>query len=854
MDITTPAESCNTEVSILRKAVAVERKARYADFQGKHWTFSKFMQHRAGQLCRRYPLDSKWSTIKALFQQYPNLDVATRISILQRVDELLSRESIDEELTKASVEASAQILSNDQSDDNAGNLTKHSSVERAGSFYNDYKKSALPFDSKHQNPAEVEVQFVKGVGPRMAVILQEMGIHSVADLLRHYPRRHLDFQNQLKINQLRPNMQATVLGTIKSVSAFETRQRNLGILKIVINDITGSIIVNRFVGGQSKSQLLHRYKASLPVGAMVLASGLVEQDRFSRRLILKNAELEVISETQGTAEIDSLHAGRLVPIYPLTEGIGLRYLRQIIHNALNTYACHQVDPLPEKICSKYNLVDRYTALQGIHFPDSVESKDRALKRLIFDELFAVQLLLACRRHKVDEQEGALALSVHEGHFIDRFRASLPFKLTSAQERVFREIARDLSMERPMQRLLQGDVGSGKTVVAVMTILVALENGYQGALMAPTEILAEQHYRQFQQWLTPLGLRCAILLGKQPVAQRKSILQGLLTGQIHVVIGTHALIQEPVEFKNLGLIIIDEQHRFGVMQRAKLKAKGQNPELLTMTATPIPRTLALAFHGDLDISEIDELPPGRKPIVTQVFKPSQKDKLWHLVIEELKKRHQAYIVFPLIEESEALAAKAATAEYEKLKVGAFKDFKLGLMHGKLKSQEKDEVMDEFRKGEYQVLVATTVVEVGVDVPNATVMVIEDAERFGLAQLHQLRGRVGRGCDQSYCFLVSNMRSEGIRQRLEILTNTNDGFVIAQKDLELRGPGEFLGTKQSGLPDLLLADLGRDTKTLEEARQAAIELVKEDPELHNYPLLRQEFLQSRGGQNTDIIGSG
>jgi ATP-dependent DNA helicase RecG len=400
-------------------------------------------------------------------------------------------------------------------------------------------------------------------------------------------------------------------------------------------------------------------------------------------------------------------------------------------------------------------------------------------------------------------------------------------------------------------LVQGDVGSGKTVVAIMAFLVAIGNGFQGAMMAPTEILAEQHYRQFVKLLTPLGLRCALLVGKQGVRERRQIQQELLTGQIHVVVGTHALIQEGVEFKNLGLIIIDEQHRFGVKQRAKLKAKGQNPELLTMTATPIPRTLALTIHGDLDVSEIDEMPAGRKPIETRLMNGAKKE-LWELVKAELRKGRQAYIVFPLIDESETLSAKAATAEFETLRNGHLKDFKLALMHGKLPPAEKDEVMEQFRDRKFDVLVATTVIEVGVDVPNATVMVIENADRFGLAQLHQLRGRVGRGSEQSYCYLVADSRSESTRQRLEIMEQTNDGFVIAEKDLEIRGPGEFMGTRQSGLPDLLLADLVRDTKTLEEARNSAIALMKKDPELVDYPDLREKVRRQLA--MADLVGSG
>ena len=689
----------------------------------------------------------------------------------------------------------------------------------------------------------------------MAQLLEHLGIRTVADLLRHYPRRHLDFQNRLRIADLKPGQEVTVLGTIRSLGAFQARKGNVSVLSIAIADGSGSITITRFIGGKANKYLLDRYKAQYPKGAQVLASGVVELDRFSRRLKLKNAEIELLGElVDPESELETIHTGRLVPVYPLTEGLSLRYLRAIIHSALETWGDKLEDPLPPELRSKHELIDLAAALKHIHFPEEPESRDRAKRRLVFDELFAIQLQLAYRRHQFDLNDAGLTLGLASGGLVDRLRGILPFALTGAQERVFREIARDLASEKAMHRLVQGDVGSGKTVVALMAFLVAIENGYQGAMMAPTEILAEQHYRQFLQWLTPLGLRVALIIGKQGQRERRLVQQDLLSGQIHIAVGTHALIQDGVEFKKLGLIIIDEQHRFGVRQRAALKAKGQNPELLTMTATPIPRTLALTLHGDLDVSEIDELPPGRKPVETRLIAPSQKKKLWDFLRAEIGRGRQAYVVFPLIDESETLSAKAATVEYERLRSAVFPDLRLGLMHGKLKPEEKEKVMESFRKGELDLLVSTTVIEVGVDVPNASVMVIENADRFGLAQLHQLRGRVGRGSEQSYCFLVAELKSETTRQRLEIMTQTNDGFVVAEKDLELRGPGEFLGTRQSGLPDLFLADLVKDARILEEARKAAIELIKTDPDLSLYPLLREAMKQGLNQLDADLVGSG
>ena len=415
----------------------------------------------------------------------------------------------------------------------------------------------------------------------------------------------------------------------------------------------------------------------------------------------------------------------------------------------------------------------------------------------------------------------------------KFIDGLPFELTSAQKRAINEILNDMNSTEPMQRLLQGDVGSGKTVVACIMLLAAVENGYQGAIMAPTEILAQQHYNNMVKWLTPLGLSVGLFLGSLGKKQRVSFETGLRNGQINIAVGTHALIQESVEFANLGAVVIDEQHRFGVKQRLTLRKKAQNPQILTMTATPIPRTLAITMNGDLDLTIIDELPKGRKPIITTLNQP--KKQIYKLIRDEIEKGHQAYIVYPLIDESETLSAKAATKEAERLQQTVFSDLRIGLLHGKLKNAEKDEVMEKFKNKEYDILVATTVVEVGVDVPNATVIVIENAERFGLSQLHQLRGRVGRSDNQSYCALTTSTSSQDVRSRLSVMTETNDGFVIAEKDLEIRGPGEFLGVRQSGLPDLMISDIVKDAKILEMARGAAIEFVKNN-DIEKYPQLK------------------
>jgi ATP-dependent DNA helicase RecG len=973
----TQKPSAEADMAALVKAIDFEIRAYYSDFQGRHTTFSRFMYTTSDRLLRRLPHSSIWMTVRSLFRTYPNVDVATRISIIRRVQELIAEArsisqgisgapdrllykgtaseiravrglgeiggaaitdaqmaaglagespllglagsgvqdetqgapgGFEEELgenvgwqgameggsepdlygaASSSLSSGAQEAGATQvKASSQGAATSLASLSTAtspltsssSSSKTSGKAAATPVKEQQprkpvEHPEDVQIQFVKGVGPKMASVLANLNIATVDDLLRHYPRKHLDFQNRQYIRDLNVGEEVSIFGTIRSVGAFQSKKGNMSILTVVITDGTGAITITKFVGGKGNKYLLDRLKAQYPKGAQVLASGVVEQDDYSHKLKLKNPEVEILSleggdqlsagykDQDGEPLVDSLmamsiHAGRLVPVYALTEGLSLRYLRNIIHTALKAYSSYIDDALPEIMREKLGLMPLAEAFANIHFPETAEKKDLARRRLVFDELFSIQLQMAHRRYQYESREDALSIAYEHSSdgYVAQLRESLPFKLTGAQERVFNEIVRDLASPKPLHRLVQGDVGSGKTIVALLSLLVAIENGFQGAMMAPTEILAEQHFRQFQRLLAPLGLKCVSVLGKQGVRERKAVRQELLSGQAHIAVGTHALIEDDVEFKNLGLIIIDEQHRFGVKQRAKLKTKSASPELLTMTATPIPRTMALTMHGDLDVSEIDELPPGRKPIETALLKPSGKKKMWEFVRKEILKGRQAYVVFPLIDESESLSAKAATAEFEKLSTGEFKDFRLGLMHGKLKAQEKDEVMEAFRKGEYHILVSTTVIEVGVDVPNSSVMVIENADRFGLAQLHQLRGRVGRGAEQSYCFLVSEQKSATTVDRLSVLVDTTDGFVVAEKDLELRGPGEFLGYRQSGLPDLLLADLVKDAKILEEARNAAIAIMRQDPELKEFPRLRKLVERKATGEHAQMMRSG
>lgn len=905
------------EISALRRAIAVERKAYYADFQGKQSTFSQFMRRTAERLCKRYPAETLWTTIRGLFRQYPNVDVATRISIVRRAEELIAphfqiaevsdeingvqRDDTDDNLGSPSGSQSNQgsgsksdsavgpdakparsagsspgttrkpsvptsgsangaVPSTSESKQSSGAASKSSAVSKTNSSATPAGEAA-PKPVPRGSGALTPVQFVKGVGPKFGAVLNQFGIATVGDLLCHYPRRHLDFQNRSFIKQLQVGQEVTVFGAIRSVSAYQSKNKNMSILNILIGDGSGNLSITKFIGGRSNKYLLDRYKNQYPKSAQVLASGIADRDKFTGRMTLKNAEVEVLGFTSEADGDDtdsasaSIHAGRLVPVYPLTEGLSLKHLRNVIYHAIEGFSHEIKDHLADSIRSELDLCDLNVAYEQIHFPRDLESYERARRRLVFDELFSIQLELAQRRYKFDQSEGALQIQYKQDGLVDRLLQSLPFKLTGAQQRVFGEIERDLASSKPMHRLVQGDVGSGKTIVALLALMIAIENNYQGVMMAPTEILAEQHYRQFQRLITPLGLRCCLVIGKQGQKERREVRQQLLAGQINIAVGTHALLEQDVEFQNLGLIIIDEQHRFGVKQRARLKAKSQSPELLTMTATPIPRTLALTMHGDLDVSEIDELPPGRKPIKTKMLKPGQRKELLKFIREQVDIGRQAYVVFPLIEESESLSAKAATQEFERLQYEPeFAGLKIGLMHGKLKPQEKDEVMEQFRTGQFHILVCTTVIEVGVDVPNASVMVIENADRFGLSQLHQLRGRVGRGADQSFCFLVADAKADTTRERLGIMEQTNDGFVIATKDLELRGPGEFMGFKQSGLPDMVLADLVKDAKTLEEARNAAIALVKEDPDLSEHKLLQELMSRKTKIVESDVMRSG
>ncbi|MCT0228508.1 ATP-dependent DNA helicase RecG [Synechococcus sp. CS-1331] len=693
--------------------------------------------------------------------------------------------------------------------------------------------------------ADTPLAEIPGVGPKTASRLAQLGLLLARDLLHYYPRDYLDYANLVRIAGLEPGRTATIVATVRRSHAFASpRNPNLSILELQLVDCTGRIRVSRFFAGQrfSSPGWLKTQQRQYPPGATVAVSGLVKETAYGPAF--QDPLIEVLESAQ--APVRSGAIGRMLPVYGLTEGLGADRLRQLVEVVLPLLR-DWPDPLPESIRRSQGLMGRADALTQIHAPANQEQLQASRRRLVFDEFLLLQLSLAQRRHQLRQRQALPLLLLPGGEgLVERFLAILPFALTQAQERVLAEIRADLARPQPMARLVQGDVGSGKTVVALASLLCAIEAGCQGALMAPTEVLAEQHYRKLGEWLPQLHVSSALLTGSTPAPRRRALLQDLANGQLQLLVGTHALLEDPVQFDRLGLVVVDEQHRFGVRQRNRLLAKGLQPHLLTMTATPIPRTLALSVHGDLDVSQIDGLPPGRQPIRTVLLKGSQRQRAYGLIREQVALGQRAYVVLPLVEESEKLDLRSAVEVYHQLKEEVFAELRVGLLHGRLNSADKQAAIAAFAAGDTQVLVSTTVVEVGVDVPQASVMLIDHAERFGLAQLHQLRGRVGRGAAASHCLLINDSSNVLARQRLELLVRSSDGFEIAEMDLRLRGPGQVLGTRQSGLPDLALASLTDDGEVLERARAVAQEITQADPSLEAHPGLAQALAEQRRRQ--------
>ena len=673
---------------------------------------------------------------------------------------------------------------------------------------------------------DTDIKYIKGVGPERAKLLNKLGLYVVEDMLYFLPFRYEDRSHIRSIKEIVKDLwkesdrPRTLEGRIMSSNILITPRQGKKIFEISISDGSGYIIARWF------NQIY--LKDVLKKGKHVVLSGHIKIDTYTGMPYMEGPEFEIID----SAAEELIHTGRIVPIYHLTSGLSQKMIRKIIHSLLRSATLPEI--LPDRIIKTYKLPLRDEAIKNAHFPPQGACVDnynkglsRAHKRLIFEELFLLQLGLIMKKISLEKERGISFFT--EGSLLKRLITSLPFHLTSAQERVLQEIKNDMASPHPMNRLLQGDVGSGKTIVALLAMIIAVDNGYQAALMAPTEILAEQHYRNVEGYLSEMDIKVVLVTGKLRTKEKEKVLSEIGQGKVNIVIGTHALLEEGVIFSNLGLAVIDEQHKFGVIQRSTLKKKGYNPDVLVMTATPIPRTLAMSIYGDLELSVIDELPPGRMPVMTKWLYGDSRKEAYYIMKEELKKNNQVYVVYPLVEESDKIDLRAATDMAMKLQK-TFPQYKVGLLHGRMKPPEKDEIMLQFKEKGIQILVSTTVIEVGIDVPDATVMIVEHAERFGLAQLHQLRGRVGRGRQKSFCLLLTdgNITDTAV-QRLKAMEATNNGFHIAEEDLIIRGPGELFGIRQSGLPGLKFSNLIRDVKIMEVARKEAEAILKEDPSL-------------------------
>lgn len=812
----------------LQQALQVEADRGFIDLKGRQTCFSSFVAQQLQQRPPNLP-DEALQLLLDLsvgFQTYGELPLARRQTLVRVCRERLHALRKAQQPVLAVAPPRLRLATNSPAAAAAG--------------------KAASLDSFN---AETPLSEVRGVGPKTAARLAQLGLLLVRDLVHYYPRDYLDYANLVRISGLEPGRTATIVASVRRSHAFASpRNPNLSILELHLVDCTGRIRVSRFFAGQrfSSPGWLKSQQRLFPIGATVAVSGLVKETPYGPAF--QDPLMEVLESPQAPVRSETI--GRLLPVYGLTEGLGADRLRQVVE-AVIPLVNSWPDPLPEALRRSQKLMGRSEALTKIHGPSSQEQLQASRRRLVFDEFLLLQLGLAQRRRQLSQRPAPpLALPPGSEGLVQSFLAILPFGLTGAQQRVLAEIRADLARPQPMARLVQGDVGSGKTVVALASLLTAIEAGCQGALMAPTEVLAEQHYRKLAEWLPQLHVTSALLTGSTPAPRRRQLLQDLANGQLQLLVGTHALLEDPVQFDQLGLVVVDEQHRFGVRQRNRLLAKGLQPHLLTMTATPIPRTLALSLHGDLDVSQIDELPPGRQPIRTSLIKGSQRQQAYALIREQVALGQRAYVVLPLVEESEKLELRSAVEVHRQLSEEEFPDLPVGLLHGRLSSADKQAAIGAFASGATQVLVSTTVVEVGVDVPEASVMVIEHAERFGLAQLHQLRGRVGRGAAASHCLLINDSSNVLARQRLEVLVRSSDGFEIAEMDLRLRGPGQVLGTRQSGLPDLALASLTEDGAVLEEAREIARQITAADPELLQHQGLAEALAEQRRRQMDQV----
>ncbi|WP_267384232.1 ATP-dependent DNA helicase RecG [Cyanobacterium sp. uoEpiScrs1] len=797
----------------LDKSLSIEAKSGYTDLQGNQYRFSEFLCLNFGKMPPSGTTASDrslWKSFAVKYAKYPQLSLSQRQNLISRTRQFLHKLKLS-----------------------LGTVSK-SPPSKPLRTVSVVQKQTYP----RKITLDQSLNTLVEVGDKKGESLKRLGLFTVKDILFYYPRDHIDYTRQVNIAHLSPGETVTIVGKVKRCNCFTSpKNKKLNIFELIVRDNTGEIKLSRFFVGTrfTNRGWQEKQKRLYSLGSTIAASGLVKKNKYG--ITLDNPEIEVLDSFN--SNIESLKIGRLLPIYSLKEGITADLVRRVIIICLE--AIKQIkDPLPVAIRNQYGLIKLKEAIANIHFPQTRDLLKDARKRLIFDEFFYLQLGFLQRRQK-EQKTNNSAIFIPTGKLIEEFNKLLPFTLTNAQKRVINEILKDLNSSTPMNRLVQGDVGSGKTIVAVFSILAAIQSGYQAALMAPTEVLAKQHYQKLVSWFNLLYLPVELLTGSTRIAKRKEIYSQLETGELPLLVGTHALIQDKVNFQKLGLVVIDEQHRFGVHQRAKLLAKSKSPHVLTMTATPIPRSLALTLHGDLDVSQIDEVPPGRQPVQTTVLIGEGRTKAYDLIQREVAQGRQAYIILSMIEESDSLDIRAAVEEYKKLSTTVFSKLNIGLLHGRISSAEKDEILTNFRDNKNQIIISTTVIEVGVDVPNATVMLIENAERFGLSQLHQLRGRVGRGSHKSYCLLMSNSKTPNVRQRLSVLEQSQDGFFISEMDLKFRGPGTVLGTRQSGLPDFALASLVEDQEILGLARTAAEKIIIANSCLEGMPFLKKELEQ-------------
>ena len=799
----------------MQQGLAIEVEHGFVNFLGREETFHSFIARKLANPpfdISSINVSSNLEELSKQFDDYPAKTESIKRRIIAQTRQYLNQLNL--ELSPLSPPSSLKLRFENKSYSNQINSQK---------TYNELTLNSVISD-------------IKGVGVKIAEKFACLGIFNVKDLLLHYPRDYVDYSSLLKISQLNPGQSATLIAKVRSCYSFKSQKNsNLSILELNLEDATGRIEVTRFFAGYrfSNRTFLKTQTRLYKPGSTVAVSGMVKSGPYGKTF--KDPMLELM-ESKSSA-IKSKSIGQILPIYPLTDGLSPDRFRDVIEYVL-PLTSQWPEFLPLKRLEVLSLPKKNEALKEIHKPFNQDSLKAARRRLVFDEFLMFQLGLLRRRIELRKRSApSLAITWNKDGLVGRFLELLPFSLTNAQKKVLKAIETDLVQTEPMSRLVQGDVGSGKTVVAIAALLNAVEAGWQGAFMAPTEVLAVQHYRTLCKWLPQLHVNVELLTGSTTTKRRRQILDHLSSGSLNILIGTHALIEDPVSFLRLGLVVVDEQHRFGVQQRNRLLSKGLQPHLLTMTATPIPRTLALSLHGDLDVCQIDELPPGRTPIKTNLICSDQRDEAYQLIRDEVLKGQRAYFVLPLVEESEKLDLRSAIKVHKQLTEIVFPEFAVGLLHGRMNSHDKQSVIKDFVSGKCQVLVSTTVVEVGVDVVEATVMVIDHADRFGLAQLHQLRGRVGRGSQKSYCVLVNDSKNLLAKHRLEVLVSCNDGFEISEIDLRLRGPGQVLGTRQSGLPDFALASLIDDGDVLELARKEALYLLKTDPQLVSNSRLRK-----------------